>query len=89
VKRSFQVSFANSLLSFRTDVNVLVNNSGNNWGESYDKYPDAAWNRVLGLNLQRVFTLTQKLTPLMLKSLPSGNTEGPWEDPAVSVTFVD
>lgn len=32
--------------------------------------PDAAWNRVLGLNLHRPFTLTQKLYPL-LKSSPS------------------
>jgi NAD(P)-dependent dehydrogenase (short-subunit alcohol dehydrogenase family) len=30
--------------------------------------PDAAWNRVLGLNLQRPFTLTQKLLPLLLES---------------------
>jgi NAD(P)-dependent dehydrogenase (short-subunit alcohol dehydrogenase family) len=30
--------------------------------------PDAAWLRVLGLNLQRPFTLTQKLLPLLLKS---------------------
>jgi NAD(P)-dependent dehydrogenase (short-subunit alcohol dehydrogenase family) len=36
--------------------------------------------RVLTLNLRRVFTLTQKLTPLMLKSL-GGKEEGPWADP--------
>ncbi|GAA5833146.1 hypothetical protein JCM3766R1_001417 [Sporobolomyces carnicolor] len=64
-------------------VNVLVNNSGNNWGQSYAEYPDQAWNRVLGLNLHRVFTLTQKLTPLLEASLPAdANKEGPWEDPA-------
>ncbi|GAA5820878.1 hypothetical protein JCM11251_001857 [Rhodosporidiobolus azoricus] len=61
-------------------LHVLVNNSGNNWGAPYDEYPDAAWNRVLGLNVHRVFTLTQKLTPLLEKSLPS--KEGPWADPA-------
>ncbi|GAA6013697.1 hypothetical protein JCM11491_005062 [Sporobolomyces phaffii] len=72
-------------------VNVLVNNSGNNWGSPYESYPDEAWERVLGLNLRRVFTLTQKLTPLLLKSLPSGNTEGPWEDPAriINIGSVD
>jgi NAD(P)-dependent dehydrogenase (short-subunit alcohol dehydrogenase family) len=37
-----------------------------NWRCSYQ--PDAAWTRVLGLNLQRPFTLTQKLLPLLLKS---------------------
>lgn len=64
-------------------VNVLVNNSGNNWGAPYDEYPDAAWERVVGLNLRRVFTLTQKLTPLLLASLPKDAADdGPWLDPA-------
>ncbi|GAA5972835.1 hypothetical protein JCM11641_003963 [Rhodosporidiobolus odoratus] len=61
-------------------LHVLVNNSGNTWGAPFDEYPDAAWNRVLGLNVHRVFTLTQKLTPLLERSLP--NQEGPWSDPA-------
>ncbi|KWU45484.1 short chain dehydrogenase/reductase family [Rhodotorula sp. JG-1b] len=61
-------------------LHVLVNNSGNNWGAPFDEYPDAAWDRVLTLNLRRVFTLTQKLTPLLLKS--HGRAEGPWSDPA-------
>ncbi|GAA5872278.1 hypothetical protein JCM1840_004114 [Sporobolomyces johnsonii] len=72
-------------------LHVLVNNSGNNWGAPYDEYPDSAWERVLTLNLRRVFTLTQKLTPLLLASLPDGNTEGPWEDPAriINIGSVD
>lgn len=46
-------------------LDVLVNNSGSNWGESYDSYPSAAWDRVLNLNLKRVFQLTQAVTPLL------------------------
>jgi NAD(P)-dependent dehydrogenase (short-subunit alcohol dehydrogenase family) len=46
-------------------LDVLVNNSGSNWGASYDEYPDAAWTRVLTLNLHRVFTVTQLLTPYL------------------------
>ncbi|CAN9441419.1 unnamed protein product [Alternaria sp. RS040] len=46
-------------------LDVLVNNSGSNWGESFDKYPAAAWDRVLNLNLKRVFQLTQAVTPLL------------------------
>ncbi|KAL5121411.1 hypothetical protein ACEQ8H_000482 [Pleosporales sp. CAS-2024a] len=46
-------------------LDVLVNNSGSNWGESYDTYPDKAWDRVLNLNLKRVFQLTQAVTPLL------------------------
>ncbi|TVY52572.1 Rhamnolipids biosynthesis 3-oxoacyl-[acyl-carrier-protein] reductase, partial [Lachnellula suecica] len=46
-------------------LHVLVNNSGSNWGAPYDEFPDAAWTRVLTLNLTRVFTITQALTPLL------------------------
>ncbi|KAF2020292.1 NAD(P)-binding protein [Aaosphaeria arxii CBS 175.79] len=46
-------------------LHILVNNSGSNWGESYDTYPSAAWDRVLNLNLKRVFQLTQAVTPLL------------------------
>lgn len=49
-------------------LDVLVNNSGSNWGESYDTYPSAAWDRVLTLNLKRVFQLTQAVTPLLEES---------------------
>jgi NAD(P)-dependent dehydrogenase (short-subunit alcohol dehydrogenase family) len=48
-------------------LNVLVNNSGATWGEPLDKYPDQAWTKLLTLNVQRVFTLTQKLIPMLEK----------------------
>jgi len=53
------------LTARETKLHVLVNNSGANWGESYDTFPDAAWSKLLTLNLQRVFTLTQLCTPLL------------------------
>ncbi|KAF2841886.1 rhamnolipids biosynthesis 3-oxoacyl-reductase [Patellaria atrata CBS 101060] len=56
-------------------LDILVNNSGSNWGAGYDEYPDSAWIRVLTLNLHRVFTVTQLLTPYLeaaaSKSSPS------------------
>ena len=55
------------------ELNVLVNNSGSNWGESYDTYPSAAWDRVLTLNLKRVFQLTQAVTPLLEAAASKGN----------------
>ncbi|KAK3373498.1 hypothetical protein B0T24DRAFT_265004 [Lasiosphaeria ovina] len=55
-----------------TQLHVLVNNSGATWGASYDAFPDAAWTKLLTLNVQRVFTLTQAVTPLLeAASLPS------------------
>lgn len=69
------------------DLNVLVNNAGANWGAELEEYPDAAFSKVLMLNLQRVFTLTQKLVPMLLASLPLGNREdGPWVDPGESLS---
>jgi NAD(P)-dependent dehydrogenase (short-subunit alcohol dehydrogenase family) len=55
----------NTLKSLESKLHILVNNSGSNWGASYAEFPDTAWTRVLTLNLTRVFTLTQGLTPLL------------------------
>lgn len=54
-------------------LHVLVNNSGSNWGAPYDEYPDSAWIRVLTLNLQRVFTITQLLTPYLEAAQATGD----------------
>lgn len=55
-------------MRFTAELHVLVNNSGSTWGAPYDDYPSSAWTRVLTLNLQRVFTITQLLTPLLEKA---------------------
>lgn len=52
---------------------MLVNNSGSTWGAPYEDYPDSAWTRVLTLNLHRVFTITQLLTPLLEDAASEGN----------------
>ncbi|KAL1955930.1 hypothetical protein VTO42DRAFT_7915 [Malbranchea cinnamomea] len=49
-------------------LHVLVNNAGSNWGAPYEEYPSSAWTRVLTLNLQRVFQVTQLFTPLLEKA---------------------
>ncbi|KAK0660692.1 Rhamnolipids biosynthesis 3-oxoacyl-(acyl-carrier-protein) reductase [Lasiodiplodia hormozganensis] len=54
-------------------LHVLVNNSGSNWGAPYNEYPESAWIRVLTLNLHRVFTITQLVTPLMEKAASDGD----------------
>ncbi|KAL2157354.1 hypothetical protein VTH06DRAFT_6172 [Thermothelomyces fergusii] len=57
-------------------LHVLVNNSGATWGEAYDSYPDSAWTKLVTLNLQRVFTLTQLLTPLLEAAGRASGTVG-------------
>ncbi|KAF2762415.1 short chain dehydrogenase/reductase family [Pseudovirgaria hyperparasitica] len=64
-KESDCKKLAEELAKRTNKLHVLVNNSGSNWGEPYDTYPDSAWVRVLTLNLQRVFTITQLVTPLL------------------------
>ncbi|EPE34857.1 NAD(P)-binding Rossmann-fold containing protein [Glarea lozoyensis ATCC 20868] len=55
----------NKLKTLESKLHILVNNSGSNWGAPYDEFPDTAWTRVLTLNLTRVFTITQGVTPLL------------------------
>ncbi|KAF9337750.1 hypothetical protein BKA57DRAFT_495038 [Linnemannia elongata] len=46
-------------------LHVLINNAGATWGESIATYPDQAFEKVMNLNLKRVFSLTQALLPLL------------------------
>ncbi|KAI9221069.1 hypothetical protein BC828DRAFT_382042 [Blastocladiella britannica] len=47
-------------------LDVLVNNAGANWGSPIEEYPDGAFEKVMNLNVRRVFTLTQACLPLLL-----------------------
>ncbi|KAJ2798765.1 hypothetical protein FBU31_004630 [Coemansia sp. 'formosensis'] len=50
-------------------LDVLINNSGATWGENdIEGYPDHAWTKLMTLNVQRVFTLTQLLLPALEKA---------------------
>ncbi|EOD45802.1 putative short chain dehydrogenase reductase family protein [Neofusicoccum parvum UCRNP2] len=64
---------ADELAKREEKLHVLVNNSGSNWGAPYDQYPESAWVRVLTLNLHRVFTITQLVTPLMEAAAEEGD----------------
>ena len=46
-------------------LHLLVNNAGANWGAPLAEYPDAAWDKVLALNLKSVFHLTRLAVPLL------------------------
>ncbi|ORY06562.1 short chain dehydrogenase/reductase family [Basidiobolus meristosporus CBS 931.73] len=49
-------------------LHILVNNAGANWGAPLSSYPDEAFEKVMNLNLKRVFSLTQALIPLLEKT---------------------
>ncbi|KLO17044.1 NAD-P-binding protein [Schizopora paradoxa] len=64
-------------------LHVLVNNAGANWADEIDSFPDASFSKVVTLNLQRVFTLTQKCLPLLRAAAEAGGHTGQsWTDPA-------
>ncbi|KAI1270899.1 hypothetical protein F5Y07DRAFT_384822 [Xylaria sp. FL0933] len=64
-------------------LHVLVNNSGAAWGAPLEEFPDEQWSRILTLNLQRAFTLTQLLLPM----LEAVGAEARGENPAAVVNI--
>lgn len=42
-------------------LHILVNNAGAAWGEDFDTFPEAGWDKVVDLNLKAPFFLTQAL----------------------------
>jgi NAD(P)-dependent dehydrogenase (short-subunit alcohol dehydrogenase family) len=67
---------ASAIEAKEKELHVLVNNAGAAWGESLDKFPDAAFTKILTLNVQRVFTLTQRLLPLLRAAATQGGKDG-------------
>ncbi|EIN14086.1 NAD(P)-binding protein [Punctularia strigosozonata HHB-11173 SS5] len=63
-------------------LHILVNNAGATWGESIEDYPDHAFSKVLTLNVQRVFTLTQKCLPLLRAAAQQSKDGDTFVDPA-------
>ena len=56
-------------------LDILVNNAGATWGAPLEEFDEAAWERVLALNVKGVFHLTRFLLPLL-------RAAGTAEDPA-------
>ncbi|KAB5594060.1 hypothetical protein CTheo_2529 [Ceratobasidium theobromae] len=76
-------SFVGELSKREKALHILVNNAGAAWGDGIDSYPDAAFTKLLTLNVQRVFTLTQALLPLLREAaMQGGKSESGWNDPA-------
>ncbi len=56
---------ASELTAREAHLDVLVNNAGATWGASMADYDEAAWERVLALNVKGVFHMTKFLRPLL------------------------
>jgi NAD(P)-dependent dehydrogenase (short-subunit alcohol dehydrogenase family) len=66
-------ALAKALAAREPALQILVNNAGANWGAPLAEYPDAAWDKVLALNLKGPFLLTRALLPLLEKAARPGD----------------
>ena len=46
-------------------LDILVNNAGTAWGAPLDEFPDAAWDKVLALNLKAPFFCARAFLPAL------------------------
>lgn len=58
-------ALAAHIAEHESELHVLVNNAGANWGAPLEEFTDLAWDRVLNINLKGLFGLTQALLPLL------------------------
>jgi NAD(P)-dependent dehydrogenase (short-subunit alcohol dehydrogenase family) len=59
---------AEAVAEREASLDILVNNAGATWGAPLDQFDEAAWERVLALNVKGVFHLTKFLVPLLEKA---------------------
>lgn len=60
--------FSKRLLEMESRIDVLVNNAGAAWGDSFETFPESGWDKVVDLNLKTPFFLTQRLFPALRRS---------------------
>ncbi len=75
---------ADVLSERESKLDILVNNAGATWGAPFAEFPEAAWDKVLNLNLKSPFFLTRALIGLL-------EAAGTADDPArvINVGSID
>ncbi len=64
---------ADEIAEREPSLHILVNNAGATWGAPLAEFPDAAWDRVLDLNVKGVFHLTRYLVPTLAAAAQPGD----------------
>jgi NAD(P)-dependent dehydrogenase (short-subunit alcohol dehydrogenase family) len=62
-----------TLGSCTSELQVLVNNAGATWAETFEAYPEREWDNVVDVNLKAPFFLVQKALTLLRKAGRPGN----------------
>ena len=57
--------FAAEIEQREPKIDILLNNAGASWGETFDKFPESGWDKVIDLNVKSIFFLSQKLVKLL------------------------
>ncbi len=58
-------TLADEIKSREGQLDILVNNAGATWGASIEEFPEAAWDKVMDINVKGPFFLTQAMLPLL------------------------
>jgi NAD(P)-dependent dehydrogenase (short-subunit alcohol dehydrogenase family) len=64
-------ALCNDLQRRESGLDILVNNAGTTWGDDYSSYPEAAFDKVMAVNVKAVFCLTRDLTSMLEASATS------------------
>lgn len=77
-------ALAEKLAELEPRLDILVNNAGAAWGEPFETFPEAGWDKVMDLNVKSPFFLTQALHGL-LKAGASADRPAK----AINITSID
>ena len=61
-------ALAATMAEHEASIDILVNNAGAAWGESFETFPEAGWDKVMNLNVKSIFFLTQAMHGLLKAS---------------------
>jgi NAD(P)-dependent dehydrogenase (short-subunit alcohol dehydrogenase family) len=77
-------ALARDLAARESRLDILVNNAGAAWGEPFETFPEAGWDKVMDLNVKSPFFLTQALHDLLKAG---GSAERPAK--VINITSID
>ena len=66
-------ALVDDVLAQLSTIDILVNNAGATWGEKAEDYPDAAWHKVMNLNVSAPFFLTREVAKRVMIPKGQGN----------------
>jgi len=58
-------AMVNAAINELDGLDILVNNAGAAWGEAFETFPEAGWDKVMNLNVKSIFFLTQAMHGLL------------------------